>query len=1251
MRLAIAYASATALAGMMAIRLAIFRYCLLLFFYFASFLSALIVLNFGISYLYVTLTKRSSPSTQSRPTTLQIPPLNFTRPEAWHQMLTDLQRKDTSFRKPLHGAFVIDDTVNTILEFILRDFVVKWYSQISPKDDLFPISVEKAIRYSLTDLVDRLKSLDLVTIVVRKLTPHLTTHMHDFRVAEIALRGLGLERSLTESAELDAMFATRYHNGHLHPAVTGTKVEEIAWLRKLVDRILPIVMPKEESSSNTVRILVREIVSNMVLFPIMDMLSDPDFWNQQIDARAGTALRERKMVKQLRQVLEKQHSDISGSSLSTTTVVTIRSMLYNTKTSKYEAFILSISKCNNLLDLKRVRSEIATQMRKIRAEVAGHNKADIVNGQKVEHLMTYLNRLASARKKADKKIALLGGADAVSRQSLMLDGSPQELRKNPPLKDVLANPANLSYFMEFMDRRHRLVWVQFWLIVDGFKNPLEDVSDSEDEGPTGFVVEPSKGDMATFVQDAKHIYDSYFASKAIPVKDELAAAIERYLETDTGDIPLYIKARRSILKAQKEVFARMKNEDYPLYLKSDLYYKSLTSMATTASPTPVVRTSSPLVPPRPSTESDRPALNTMHRDRGFLKRSETSDSISSIPLSMKHAVGRSRSSQSISTLADVKSPLFPDDTPEKERHSRRESVPDLFGTTKETPSHRSARDIRPDLFDINEDSGALFEDSTDGVDEVEAALSSIVQDRDKTPASTIRRPRSLTSLDSDSIISSEDTRKNLHRRRIFDDDDDGDFSGSEEPTSGRHSDSEAIPDSNGSNPTNVQIAPPGDLELAAKISRMTEDIDKLEAQESILKQLESKHDLTGKTEELRIVRKSLRAVERELSNARFQKSQYEAQENENRLKPGKTQVSIDSCTIGTENGKEYALYIVQVQQLADDGSFASGWVVARRYSEFHILQQRLCARYPSVRHLEFPAKRMVLKLQKNFVEQRRLALDKYLRDLIEDPIACSSRELGAFLSQQNIHMPDYNALAAQQVSDPKSASGNFMSHIYTTVANGIDDLLSTQGMIEAVTHRLGQQVASIAYDPKQTTGGGASSIEAPPMLDSIPDLKAAGNEMLTAFTEPMCDLFIEVFELQGNNNWLRRGAIVIIMQQILGGTIERKFREAAKGLMAEDAIMNYLLTFRNTLWPDGNFRGPGIPRTAAQKVATKNEANRKLSTLLPDLASNVIGRSNSRKGARKLFAAFQNRKLNQHLLYMIVDDVVKEVFPEMQDMK
>ena len=71
--------------------------------------------------------------------------------------------------------------------------------------------------------------------------------------------------------------------------------------------------------------------------------------------------------------------------------------------------------------------------------------------------------------------------------------------------------------------------------------------------------------------------------------------------------------------------------------------------------------------------------------------------------------------------------------------------------------------------------------------------------------------------------------------------------------------------------------------------------------------------------------------------------------------------------------------VIEVQRKAGEQMPAATWVIARRYSEFHELQQHLRSKYPSVRQLEFPRRRMVMKLQKDFLHKRRLALEKYLR--------------------------------------------------------------------------------------------------------------------------------------------------------------------------------------------------------------------------------------------------------------------------------
>lgn len=43
-----------------------------------------------------------------------------------------------------------------------------------------------------------------------------------------------------------------------------------------------------------------------------------------------------------------------------------------------------------------------------------------------------------------------------------------------------------------------------------------------------------------------------------------------------------------------------------------------------------------------------------------------------------------------------------------------------------------------------------------------------------------------------------------------------------------------------------------------------------------------------------------------------------------------------------------------------------------------------------------------------------------------------------------------------------------------------------------------------------------------------------------------------------------------------------------------------------------------------------------------------MGRQNARKGARRLFTVLQNKRLNQDLVYTLLDEIIYSVFPELE---
>ena len=259
-------------------------------------ISPLFLFLFALGYLLLNIylgwildTRRSQPY---NPLRQAAPPLAFSTPAAWQAVLTRSQWSQNTPKTlaPLApGSPEVSVALNDIVTMIIRDFVTSWYKDLS-SSPAFPIAVSSVVHASLQQLISRASVIDISALVVKRILPRVTTHIEQFRHSEVALRGAGLERSLTQSEELDILLASRYANkgGKLHAAVenlstTFTRQTEEMHLRQLVEKALPLILPPNESKSKAIRLVVREIITCTVLFPIVEMIVDPDFWNRMID--------------------------------------------------------------------------------------------------------------------------------------------------------------------------------------------------------------------------------------------------------------------------------------------------------------------------------------------------------------------------------------------------------------------------------------------------------------------------------------------------------------------------------------------------------------------------------------------------------------------------------------------------------------------------------------------------------------------------------------------------------------------------------------------------------------------------------------------------------------------------------------------------------------------------------------------------------------------------------------------------------
>ena len=257
-----------------------------------AFIAGLVVAVLGL--LLVTVLTSRGAQYAKRYDTRRPRGVAFLDTKTWQSDVEALQRRQTYKAQALYpDSFIISGALDELLGLVVRDFVSSWYSNIS-KNPVFSNEVDRTIRLALVSVQDRLLRIDITEVVTTRIVPILTTHFRDFYEAERSVRGKNLSRNVTESEELDLAIASKYKDGKLHQAASlaysDTKMVQQEHLRALVKDLLPNMLPDNILESGAVAILVKELVSCAVLFPIVQMLSDPDTWNQIMEGYVSLLL-------------------------------------------------------------------------------------------------------------------------------------------------------------------------------------------------------------------------------------------------------------------------------------------------------------------------------------------------------------------------------------------------------------------------------------------------------------------------------------------------------------------------------------------------------------------------------------------------------------------------------------------------------------------------------------------------------------------------------------------------------------------------------------------------------------------------------------------------------------------------------------------------------------------------------------------------------------------------------------------------
>jgi len=616
----------------------------------------------------------------------------------------------------------------------------------------------------------------------------------------------------------------------------------------------------------------------------------------------------------------------------------------------------------------------------------------------------------------------------------------------------------MAFFLEFMERRSRSRFVQFWLTIEGFKNPLEAVGrNSALENTMQSLADKEKlSQSTTITEDVLFLYQAYFSkhmdSDSLEVPIRHRTSIQRFIQLVPDQVTEdeVRQVKLAMFSAQDSVYTQMEEDDWPTFEKSELYRKAVTNIERISSsqtysvpPPPPKRTSTsntvlPSFPPPPVRQNTAPGLlpSISSPPQRFVPKLINGNFTIPAPRLDPAISIPERSVSSGSTSSGPQSQTrF--DTAIRENHPSTPATPNLTrgsshfdvlmsaGTRKERDplfgdDGDDANDADPDYVQIQRMEAiqtALNEiiasDDTTTRRMSDSQTMSPILDEIKSPSASMvsvepRLPVKVGKIASQSadnlkgsVMSSDSASLGFRRpaisgrksltsispteerpsRVLFDDD--------PSLTAPTTVEEEELPESKYQDL--IKLAEPGDLKLGAEILRLQTKIQELVKQEHLLETLISQAELTGNQAELRLLHRSRSSIRQETRSCLFQKAQYEQQEEENRLVPGRTRVTIPSHIDTLEDGKQIVRYIVRIEQLDESQEVGLKWDIARRYNEFHDLDKDLRdwanhtasdkgAQMEVKKNVaELPSKKLVPVLSGNQLDTRRAGLERYLQ--------------------------------------------------------------------------------------------------------------------------------------------------------------------------------------------------------------------------------------------------------------------------------
>ncbi|XP_031213315.1 sorting nexin-13 isoform X1 [Mastomys coucha] len=450
-----------------------------------------------------------------------LPPTSSGVPKCLEEMKREA--RTIKIDRRLTGANIIDEPLQQVIQFSLRDYVQYWYYTLSD-DESFLLEIRQTLQNALIQFATRSKEIDWQPYFTTRIVDDFGTHLRVFRKAQQRVTEKDDQVKGTAEDLVETFFEVEVEmeKDVCRDLVCTSPKDEEGFLRDLCEVLLYLLLPPGDFQSKIMRYFVREILARGILLPLINQLSDPDYINQYV-------------------------------------IWMIRDSNCN-----YEAFMNIIKLSDNIGELEAVRDKAAEELQYLRSlDTAGDDINTIKN---------QINSLLFVKKVCDSRIQRLQSGKEINTVKLAANFGKL---CTVPLDSILVDNVALQFFMDYMQQTGGQAHLFFWMTVEGYRvtaqQQLEVLSSRQRDGKQ--QTNQTKGLLRAA---AVGIYEQYLSEKASPrvfVDDYLVAKLADTLNHEDPTPEIFDDIQRKVyeLMLRDERF-------YPSFRQNALYVRMLAEL-------------------------------------------------------------------------------------------------------------------------------------------------------------------------------------------------------------------------------------------------------------------------------------------------------------------------------------------------------------------------------------------------------------------------------------------------------------------------------------------------------------------------------------------------------------------------------------------------------------------------------------------------------------------------------------------------